>query len=59
MVFKSKVKIESSTFGSEVVAMHTCLELVKELHYKLRMMRVPINGPTISLGDNMSAVNGA
>ena len=43
---KQQAKIESSTFGSDVVLMQTFLELVKEIRYKLRMMRVPIDGPS-------------
>ena len=50
--------IESSIFGSEVVAMRTCLELVKEILYKLITMGVLINEPEIVFGDNKSVVNG-
>ena len=32
---KRQEKFESSTFGSEVVSLRTCLELVKDLRYKL------------------------
>ena len=56
---KRQATIESSTFGSEVVALRTCLELVKALRYKLRMLGVPLSGPTLIFGDNQSVVNGA
>ena len=51
MVWYLKIQspIESSTFGLEVVAMNTCLELVKELRYKLRIMGMPIDGLKIFL----------
>ena len=42
---KHQATIKSSTFGSEVVSMRTCLELLKELWYKLRMVGVPVDGP--------------
>ena len=42
---KRQATIESSTFGSEVVALRTSLDLIKAMRYKLRMMGVPILGP--------------
>lgn len=56
---KRQATIESSTFGSEAVALRTLLGLVKDLRYKLRMMGVPLAGPAIVFGDNKSVVNGA
>ena len=56
---KRQATIESSTFGSEAVALRTCLELIKSLRYKLRMMGVPLAGPAIVFGDNKSVVSGA
>lgn len=56
---KRQATIESSTFGSEMVAMRTALELIKDLRYKLRMMGVPLSGPALMFGDNKSVVNGA
>ena len=56
---KRQATIESSTFGSEVVAMRSCLGLVKDLRYKLRMMGVPLAGPAVIFGDNKSVVQGA
>ena len=37
--------------------MKTCLELIKELRNKLRMMGETIYGPYIFRGDNKSVVN--
>jgi hypothetical protein len=50
---------ESSTFGSEFVAMRVATERIKALRYKLRMFGIPIEGPTNVLGDNESVVNSA
>ena len=38
--------------------MLTCIELEKELGYKLQIMGAPIDGTEIVLGENMSIVNG-
>ena len=56
---KRQATIESSTFGSEAVALRTLLEMIKALRYKLRMLGVPLVGPAIVFGDNQSVVNGA
>ena len=48
--------VETSTYGSEMVAGRVAAESIIELRYKLRMLGVPINGPTLMLGDNMSVV---
>ena len=56
---KKQNTVESSTFGSEFVAMRTAMERCKALRYKLRMFGIPIDGPTNILGDNESVVNGA
>ena len=56
---KKQATIESSTFGSEIVAMRSCLESVKAIRYKLRMMGVPLDGPAVCWCDNQSVANGA
>ena len=48
---------EGATFGSEFVALKTAMEANRALRYKLRMMGVPIDGPTYVFCDNMSVVN--
>ena len=59
IVFHSKKQgsIETSSFGSELSAMKTAMELVEGLRYKLRMMGVPLDGPTHIKADNMSVVH--
>ena len=56
---KKQNTCESSTFGSEFVAMRVATERIKALRYKLRMFGIPIDGPTNILGDNESVVNSA
>jgi len=50
---------ETATFGSEYVATRTCSEQVIDLCLTLRYLGVPINGPTMVLGDNESVINSA
>lgn len=53
---KKQNSVESSTFGSEFIAMKQCCEYVRGLRYKLRMMGIPCEGPTYILGDNQSVL---
>ena len=56
---KKQNTCESSTFGSEFMAMRIAVERIKALRFKLRMFGIPIDGPTNVLGDNESVVNSA
>ena len=49
---KRQNTVESSTFGSEIVAMKNAVELIEALRYKLRMMGIPIDGPASLYCDN-------
>ena len=49
---KRQNTVESSTFGSEFIAMKTAIELIEGLRYKLRMFGIPIEGPTSIFCDN-------
>ena len=53
---RSKHKVESSSLGSEFVAMKQCCEYIHGLRYKLRMMGIPVQGPTCIYGDNQSVL---
>ena len=53
---KRQSTVESSTFGSEFIAMKTGIEIVKALRYKLRMMGVPVEGPENIFCDNEAVV---
>jgi hypothetical protein len=48
--------VESSTYGSELVAGRIATELAMEMRYKLRMLGVPIDGAVTMYGDNMSVI---
>ena len=54
---KKQSTIETSVFGAEFVAMKIGMEALRGLRYKLRMMGVPISGPSYIYGDNMSVIH--
>ena len=49
---KRQNTVETSTFGSELIALKNAIELIKSLRYKLRMFGVPIEGPANIFCDN-------
>ena len=49
---KKQNSVESSSFGSEFIAMKQCCEYVRGLRYKLRMMGISCDDPTFIYGDN-------
>jgi hypothetical protein len=53
---KCQNTVETSTFGSEYCAMKIAIDLIEGLRYKLRMMGIPLNGPTSVFCDNQSVV---
>ncbi len=55
-VSKRQKTVESSTYGSEMVASRIATEMVIAMRYNLRMLGVPVVGPTLMLGDNQSVV---
>jgi hypothetical protein len=48
--------VETSTFGSEFVALRNARDLNVALRYKLRMFGIPINGLAITYCDNQGVV---
>lgn len=54
---KRQNTVETSTFGSEFIALKIATELTESLRYKLRMFGVPISGPARVFCDNESVVN--
>ena len=56
---KRQNTVESSTFGSEFVALRIATEMCQALRYKLRMFGVPIDGPTSVMCDNKSVQTNA
>jgi hypothetical protein len=53
---KKQTSVESSTFGSEFIAMKQCCEYIRGLRYKLRMMGIPCEGLAYVYGDNQSVL---
>jgi len=53
---KRQNTVESSSFGSEFVALRIATEMIESLRYKLRMFGVPVDGPARVLCDNKSVV---
>ena len=56
---KRQNTVETSTFGSEFVAMRQAVEMIEGLRYKVRMMGIEIEGSTSLLCDNESVVKNA
>ena len=54
---KRQATVETSVFGAEFVAMKIGMEASRALRYKLRMMGVPLAGPTYIYGDNMLVIH--
>ena len=53
---KKQNSVESSSFGSEFIAMKQCCEYVCGLRYKLRMMGISCEDPTFIYGDKQSVL---
>ena len=53
---KKQTSVETSSFGSEFIAMKQCCEYLRGLRYKLRMMGIPVTGPAYVYGDNQSVL---
>ena len=49
---KRQSTVETSTFGSEFIAMRAVVEHIEALRYKLRMFGIPVEGPTNVFCDN-------
>jgi len=53
---KRQNTVESSSFGSEYIALRICTEMIEAVRYKLRCFGVPIDGPCDTFCDNRSVV---
>ena len=56
---KRQATVESSTFGSEFVALRIAAELIISLRYKLRMFGIPVMGEANVFCDNNSVYTNA
>ena len=53
---KKQNTVETSTYGSEFTAGRIAVDQIIHLRYTLRMLGVPLEGPSIILGDNQSVI---
>ena len=44
----------TSTYGAEMIAARTAVEIILETRFFLRTLGVPLDGPALLLGDNQS-----
>jgi hypothetical protein len=55
-ISKRQKTVESSTYGSELVAARIAIDLIIEMRYKFRMLGIQLEKQTVMVGDNMSVV---
>jgi Reverse transcriptase (RNA-dependent DNA polymerase) len=48
--------VETATYGSEFMVARQATEQIMDLRYTLRMMGIPLDGPTWMFGDNQSVI---
>ena len=53
---KKQNTVETSTFGSEFVAMRIATEIIEGLQFRLHLLGIPMDGSSSVLCDNMSVV---
>ena len=53
---KRQKTVETSTYGSELVAARIATDMIIEMRYTLRMLGVKVEKESLLLGDNMSVV---
>ena len=54
---KKQQSANTSVYGAEFVAMKQGIDTLRDLHYKLRMMGVPILGPYVSMRQHICTTN--
>jgi hypothetical protein len=55
-ISKRQKTVETSTYGSELVAARMATELIIQFRYMLRMLGVPLDGPATLCGDNRAVM---
>jgi hypothetical protein len=55
-ISKRQKTVETSTYGSEMIATRIAIDLIIEMRYKLRMLGVELEKQSMLVGDNMSVV---
>eukprot|EP00957_Ditylum_brightwellii_P022501 1697902-Ditylum_brightwellii.AAC.1 len=56
LVFQETNCVETSTYGSEIVAGCIAIDLAVKMGYNLRMLGAPVKGTTVLFGDNKSMI---
>ena len=56
---KRQNSFETATYGSEFVAARTAVDQIVDLRYTIRMLGVPLTGPSWMFGDNLEVINSA
>jgi hypothetical protein len=56
-ISKRQKTVETSTYGAELCATKLAVEIIEGIRYKLRMLGIPIHGPTVVFCDNESVVH--
>ena len=54
---KKQSMVETSVFGAAFVAMKQGIDAMQGLRYKLRIIGIPISGPSYIYGDNISVIH--
>jgi hypothetical protein len=54
---KKQYGVETATYGSEFVAARIGVDKIVEMRYMLRMLGVPMQGPSYMFGDNLAVIN--
>ena len=57
LLSKKQPTIETSVFRAEFVAMKIGMETLRGLRYKLRMVGIPLLGPSLIYGYNISVIH--
>jgi hypothetical protein len=53
---KMQKTVETSTYGSELVAARIATDIAMELRYNIRMMGFALDGPANTFGDNQAVI---
>lgn len=54
---KKQSTVETSTYGSEFASARLAIEQIIDIRYSLRMLGIPLRGPSILFGDNKSVID--
>ena len=55
---KTQTSVETSTFGSGMMAMKQAADYIRGLRYKIVMFGIPVEEPSYMYGDNQSVLAG-